>query len=89
MSFSTLRFRLTLWNTAVVLVLLAVNLISIRTVGIVLLLIAPLGGYLLAGRATHPIAHIIHVTKSSIPRGSTSACLSAGSTMSSINWPRS
>jgi heavy metal sensor kinase len=31
-------------------------------VGIVLLLIAPLGGYLLAGRATRPIAHIIRVT---------------------------
>lgn len=31
-------------------------------VGIVLLLIAPLGGYLLAGRATRPIARIIGVT---------------------------
>jgi heavy metal sensor kinase len=31
-------------------------------VGIFLLLIAPLGGYLLAGRATRPIAHIIRVT---------------------------
>jgi heavy metal sensor kinase len=31
-------------------------------VGLVLLLIAPLGGYLLAGRATRPIAHIIRVT---------------------------
>jgi two-component system heavy metal sensor histidine kinase CusS len=31
-------------------------------VGIVLLLAAPLGGYLLAGRATRPIAHIIRVT---------------------------
>jgi heavy metal sensor kinase len=32
-------------------------------VGAVLLLAAPLGGYLLAGRATHPIARIIRVTK--------------------------
>lgn len=31
-------------------------------VGIVLLLLAPLGGYLLAGRATRPIARIIHIT---------------------------
>ncbi len=31
-------------------------------VGVVLLLIAPLGGYLLAGRATRPIARIIRVT---------------------------
>src|SRR5262249_55750708 len=31
-------------------------------IGLVLLLIAPLGGYLLAGRATHPMAQIIHVT---------------------------
>jgi heavy metal sensor kinase len=31
------------------------------TAGLVLLLIAPLGGYLLAGRATRPIAHIIRV----------------------------
>lgn len=31
-------------------------------IGLVLLLIAPLGGYLLAGRATRPIARIIRVT---------------------------
>ncbi|MHB1422218.1 MAG: sensor histidine kinase [Gemmataceae bacterium] len=34
----------------------------LMAVGIGLLLIAPLGGYLLAGRATRPIAQIIHVT---------------------------
>jgi heavy metal sensor kinase len=34
----------------------------VLAVGLVLLLVAPLGGYLLAGRATRPIAHIIHVT---------------------------
>jgi heavy metal sensor kinase len=31
------------------------------TVGLVLLLIAPVGGYVLAGRATRPIAHIIRI----------------------------
>ena len=34
----------------------------LAVVGIGLLLVAPLGGYLLAGRATRPIAQIIHVT---------------------------
>jgi heavy metal sensor kinase len=34
----------------------------VLAVGLILLLIAPLGGYLLAGRATRPIANIIHVT---------------------------
>jgi two-component system, OmpR family, heavy metal sensor histidine kinase CusS len=34
----------------------------LSAVGLVLLLIAPLGGYLLAGRATRPIAQIIRVT---------------------------
>jgi heavy metal sensor kinase len=34
----------------------------VLTVGLTLLLIAPLGGYLLAGRATRPIARIIRVT---------------------------
>jgi heavy metal sensor kinase len=35
----------------------------LMAVGIILLLVAPLGGYLLAGRATRPIARIISTTK--------------------------